>query len=80
MSEHLKFMGRLAEKELRAKEMDLKIQGLRDSIRDLLDPFEDVADLRVNVVAQQALQMAELHIEYRSVLEEIRAIRKALGR
>jgi len=79
MTERLKFQGRLAEKELDAKKLRLRIEGLRDSIRDILDPFEDIAELRVEVAAEQALEMASLHVEYESILREIKAIRKALS-
>lgn len=80
MSEQLKFKGRLAEKELGAGKLKLRIQGLRDSIRENLDPFEAVEDLKTDVAAEQAFELAQLHIEYMRTLQEIAAIKKALGK
>ena len=79
MSERLKFMGRLREKELQAEKLKLKLGGMRKSIRDLLDPFEDVAELRLDHVAAYAVEAAELQVQYKEALEEIAAIKKALG-
>lgn len=80
MNERLKFQGRLAEKELEEKKLRLRLDGLRNSIRELLDPFEDVAELNCEVVAEQALEMASLQVDLKAVLDEIKAINKALGK
>lgn len=79
MSERLKFQGRLAEKELEAKKLKMRIEGLRDSIRDALDPFEKIENLKAHIVARQAVDLSEYHVQYRELLEEIDAIKKALG-
>lgn len=79
MSERLKHEGRLRQKELEVQRLRLRIHGLVDSIRDILDPFEKVEDLKVDIAAEQALELAGKHIEYRGLLSEIRAIKKALG-
>lgn len=79
MTERLKFMGRLQEKELEADKLRLKITALRTAIRDNLDPFDDVMDLRLDLVASQAVEAAELQIQLEEVLAEIEAIKKALG-
>jgi len=80
MSERLKFMGRLREKELQAERLKLKIEGMRKSIRDLLDPFEDVVGLSLDHVAAYAVEAAELQIQLKEALAEIEAIKKALGK
>ena len=80
MNERLKFKGRLTEKKIEAEKLNLRIVGLRDSVRDLLDPFEDIKELRVEVAAEQMLEMAGLHADYKGLLEEITAIKKALGK
>lgn len=80
MTERLKFMGRLREKELEAERLKLRIKGLRDAIREALDPFERVVDLALDVVAQQAVEAAELQIQLKEILAEIRAIKRALGK
>jgi|YNPNPStandDraft_1061719.scaffolds.fasta_scaffold05420_10 hypothetical protein len=80
MTERLKFLGRLEEKRLHAERLRLKMQGLRDSIRDILDPFEPLEEINLAIAAQQAMELASLQIELKATLEEIAAIRKALGR
>lgn len=80
MSERLKFQGRLREKELQAEKIELKIAGLRTAIRDNLDPFENVMGLKLDVVASQAMEMAEVQIQLKEILAEIEAIKKALGK
>ncbi|SPD73802.1 conserved hypothetical protein [uncultured Desulfobacterium sp.] len=80
MSERLKFEGRLLEKEAEAKSLKLRIEGLRDSIRNQLDPFESVENLKAHIVAGQAVDLSELHVKYRETLEEIRNIKAELGK
>lgn len=80
MSERLRFQGRLLEKEEEAKSLELRICGLRDSIREVLDPFEKISDLNIPVAFEQMTDLANLHIQYTQALAEIKAIRKALGR
>lgn len=77
--ERLKHQGRLAEKEQTAKRLDLSIRGDIAAIRDILDPFSPLPDLRVDVAAVQAVEMAGKHAEYCGLLAEIKAIKKALG-
>lgn len=80
MSERHKFMGRLEEKKIEAEKLKLKLEGLRDSIRDHLDPFDDVEELKLDVMAVQALEAADLQMKLQALREEIRAIKKVLGR
>jgi len=80
MSERLNFQGRLVDTELAAKKLQYRIQGLRTSLRELLDPFEAVKELKAELIAEEALQLAARYGEYRAALEEIAAIEKALGR
>lgn len=78
-SEQLKHRGRLAEKEADARRLAMSIQGDIAAIRNLLDPFEPIADLHAEVAAAQAVELAGKHAEYCGVLAEIKAIKKALG-
>jgi 5'-deoxynucleotidase YfbR-like HD superfamily hydrolase len=80
MSERLKFQGRLMEKEAEAKALKLRIDGLRHSLRDLLDPFEPVETLKAHVIAGQAVDLSELHVRYRETLEAIEEIKTELRR
>ena len=79
MTEQLKFRGRLAEKELEAKKLSLRMEGLRDSIRELLDPFENVAALRTDVAMEQVIELAGLSIDLKEAIETIAALKKILG-
>jgi len=80
MSERLQYLGRLREKELQAKELGLKIKGLIDSLRLKLDPFEKIEELETALIAQQSMELATVHIEYIGITEEIKALKKALGK
>ena len=78
--ERLKFQGRLMEKELTAKGLETQIDGLVRSLRDLLDPFEQTAELKTDLIADQAMRLGTLQIRYKEALAEIGAIKKVLGR
>lgn len=76
----LKHEGRLRQKELEARQVKLRMEGLVSSIRDLLDPFEEIEALRADVAAGQAVELASLQATYKGLLGEMAAIKKALGR
>lgn len=79
MNERLKHQGRLAQlKENKAKQ-ELKLEGLRDSIRDNLDPFEELIELNLELVAQQSIEATTLQIELKETIEKTAAVKKALG-
>ncbi len=78
-SERLKHRGRLAEALAAARRLEMSIEGDMLSIRDLLDPFEPIADLRAELAAGQAVGLAGKHAEYLGLLAEIKALKKALG-
>ena len=79
MNERLKFQGRLAEKELEAKTLKLRIEGMISSIRSHLDPFENIENLKSRLIAGQAVDLSEYHTMYMDVLDEIRLLKKELG-
>ena len=80
MSENLKFKGRLLEKTQESVGLTIRIKGLVASLRDLLDPFEEVEDLQADIISEQAMELAARQIEYKEVKAEIKAIGKALGK
>lgn len=80
MNERLKHLGRLEERKLRAEELRIRMRGLIESQREHLDPFEKYEDLDTELIASQSLELAKLQIEYVGILDEIKAIEKALGR
>jgi hypothetical protein len=73
-------MGRLREKELEQRRLVLKAEGLRDSIRTILDPFEKIEIIRADVAAEQAMELAMLSIRIVELNGEIAAIKRALGK
>ena len=80
MNENLKFKGRLQEKAQESVGLTLRIKGLVASLRDLLDPFEEIEDLKADIISEQAVELAGRQIEYKEVKAEIKAITKALGK
>lgn len=68
-------MGRL---RLEAKEKELLAKGLVKAVRENLDPFEKIEGLNGELIASQALELAEVQIQYQALLAEIAAIEKAL--
>jgi len=79
-TERLKNRGRLAETKDEAANLRLRIGGLRAAMRENLDEFAEVEELPLDLVAQQALEAAELAIELKEKLATIDALKKALGR
>jgi len=80
MSDNVKNIGRLAEKKLEAEALAIKISGLVDSIHDKADPFENIKDLATDIIASQGMELADARIKYLGVLDEIAALKKALGK
>jgi hypothetical protein len=78
-NERLKHLGRLEEKKENAKKLRLKIEGLRDAMRENLDQFEPVEDLKLDVVAEQAFEIRNCQIELIEINSTIKAIKKVLG-
>lgn len=78
--ERLQFQGKLGEKEIEAKKIEIKINGLVDAMRNGLSPFEPAAELNTDLIVEQALDLAQLRIDYIRALKEIEAIKKALGK
>lgn len=78
--ERLQFQGRLAEKELEAKNLKLKAEGLRDTIRLYMDPFAKIEDIDIGVAYQAMNELMQTLVKYKDILAEITAIKKALGR
>ena len=77
--ERYKFQGRLAEKERQVREYRLRIEGLRDSIRNILDPFEAFEALKVDVAFEQMSDLAARWFGDKELLGDIAALKKALG-
>ena len=72
--------GILADKRLKALELQTKLMGLVLSIRSNCPQFVPVEDVPGNILAQQAVEFAAVQVEYMGLLSEVAAIEKALGR
>jgi len=78
-TERLRYRGRLEETKEQAAKLKIKIEGLRASIREQLDPFASVDVLGLDIVAEQAVEARSAQIDYLAARDEIRALERALG-
>jgi hypothetical protein len=78
--EMLRNEGRLAQAELDLKRLAIRITGLIQSIRDCLDPFADIPDLRTDEAATQCVELADIRIRWNEMAHRIQALKKALGK
>jgi hypothetical protein len=76
--EQVKFEGRLAVNRRERSEVQLRLQGLVRSLRDLLDPTRPVERLEGELIGAQAVDLAQLQIKYRELLQEAEIIRQYL--
>ncbi len=79
MSERLVIEGRLREKEREAAGIRLRIAGLRDSIRAVLDKYIPEEKLNADLAATQAIELAALRRELAEVLYIMDAMKRDLG-
>lgn len=79
MNEKIKHEGRLGEKEREAEGLRLTLRGLVDSLRDKLDPIDPVEELEAAMIQNMSMQFAQRQAELKGVLEDIRKIKKILG-
>jgi hypothetical protein len=80
MNEYLKAEGHLAVMEKEARKGKIHLEGLRKSLRENLDPLEDIENLDADLIAQQAVEFAAQHTTYCEVLAKIKQAKKILGR
>ncbi len=78
--ERLKYEGRLAVVDRQIAEVRLKLAGLRDSLRNLLDPFDPAEALAGEHIASQAIEFARVQTELAELCRQAAAIKRALGR
>jgi hypothetical protein len=77
--EFLSFKGWLLQQEQKQRELELKISGLRDSIRCHLAPIIATDDIEGELIAQQAIELRTVQIDLQALKAEIRAKKKAYG-
>lgn len=76
--ERSKNKSRLTIREFDLKKLEAQIITLRDTLRDLLDPFVAIKDLRAEQITDHALQLAILHGDYNYTQQDIANIKDAL--
>lgn len=78
--ESVKFEGRLALNRRECTEIQLRLQGLLRSLRDLLDPSLAPEKWEGELISTLGLDLANLQIKYRELLKEAATIKDLLGR
>jgi hypothetical protein len=78
-SERAKYLGRKAELETDIKRMEIRANGMIETIRSNLDPTADLADLDIEAVAVTAVELSDLHLKYLSDLKRLRKVKDILG-
>ena len=78
--ERQNFEGGLAVGQRKAKELELKIKGLIESVRLHLNPLEKIEELEIDVAFSQMMELAATWTDYKEILADIKAAKKILGR
>lgn len=77
--ERAQFMGQREELKNTASRLKAGIEGLRQSIRTILNPFVDIEDIDAVTLHAQAYELAEKVQKYKEIMLKIRRISKELG-
>lgn len=80
MSETLKFEGRLALLKKDLAELDIMIRSELSAVRNLLDPFAGLEDLKTAEAASLAVSLDEARTRWLETRATIRRIERELGR
>ncbi len=78
-SERIVLLGHLQDHQGQVRDVRLRMQGLRDSIRLHLDRHFPLENIEADLAATQAVELAALQIVLKEHLEAIKAIKKDLG-
>jgi len=79
MSERLKLEGRLSEAMREARALRLQIEGLVRGMRDNLDLYTDMAELRLDMVLEQAAQAFGAQEDLRRIVKRMKDMERDLG-
>lgn len=66
--------------ELKAQQLEVRLEHLRDAIRQAYGRFRPARELAVEDGLNLAVEINAVHIQYLEVLARIAAIKKALGK
>ena len=78
--EHLKFLGRRSELELKKRDLSLRIERLIDTLRNEADPLKSIPDLRTDAIVSTALELADACDRHEEVRADLKKIQDILGR
>lgn len=77
--ERLKFEGRLWRLEIKTRKLELRLKGELKAIRNILDPYKPIADVKFDEAMSLVVTAAGAHIDYKGLLYEMELIKKDLG-
>ena len=80
MSEHLKYLGQRQELQMRKKALEIKGEGIVRNMRDALDPLACIGDLRVDAIAEWAIELADVSDRYNETIAGLKQIADILGK
>lgn len=80
MSERLQNEGRLAETQLKIKELKLRLEILRAALRRELDQYERLENLKGAAIQVLSFDFAARQIDYQELLETEQTLRRSLGK
>lgn len=79
MNERLENQGRLAELNLKAKQLKLSITGLLHTLRAETNPFKEITEMNEELIHEQAFELSQKIDQFKALKTKIVALRKALG-
>lgn len=79
MSEVARLRGLLREKELKAKELEIRMAGHLDALYAALPRHTPMIELAAKAAAQEAIELAAVQMTLRGLLKDIDLLRKDLG-
>lgn len=79
MSAHLENKGLLLEKKQHEQILRIKLNGLREQLAKLANPYKPMADLAGDEIVVHARELAAGHDQWTRLCKEIRALCAELG-
>lgn len=79
MSEVARLKGLLREKELQAKDLELRMQANLEALHAALPRYAPLASLSVQVAVQEVLELAARQMTLLALVKDIEAIKRELG-
>jgi len=77
--ERIKLKGLLYEKRKSRKALRLRGDGLVISLRNHLDPYKELTELRCDLIAMEALELQDLWRKAKDLEEQIKRLEEDLG-